>query len=44
MVHLTADEMTINQYIDVFSSPIYSPRIESVTVTLSHKFGSTGYI
>ena len=32
------------QYIEVFSSTIYSPRIESVTLVSSHKFGSTGYI
>lgn len=30
--------------VEVFSSTIYSPRIESVTLVLSHKFGSTGYI
>lgn len=32
------------QYTEVFSSTIYSPRIESVTALSSHKFGSTGYI
>lgn len=29
---------------EVFASTIYSPRIESVTMWIPHKFGSTGYI
>lgn len=29
---------------DVFASPIYSPKTESVNVQWKHTFGSTGYI